>query len=47
MWTQNFWDKSRIIPKFIFGRAGYLGLIPWINIDIMPAKTPNDIIIPL
>ncbi len=47
MWVQNFWDKSRILPKFIFGRAGYLGLIPWINIDIMPAKTPNDIIIPL
>ena len=47
MWLQNFWDESRILPKFIFGRAGNLGLIPWINIDIMPSKTPNDIIIPL
>ena len=41
--SQNYWDKSRIIPKFIFGRAGNFGLIPWVNIDFMPAKTPNDI----
>ena len=50
IWTQNYWDKwvglrlnlDLILPKIIFGRIG-MGFVPWINIDPLPAKTPNDL----
>lgn len=39
-WMQNYWNRPRILPKIILGRAGKQGLIPWINIDITPAREP-------
>jgi len=50
-WDGNYWGRSRLIPKFIFGELCILpsdlyfpGLyIPWVNIDWHPAKEPNDI----
>ncbi|HEC94472.1 MAG TPA: hypothetical protein ENI45_00725, partial [Thermoplasmatales archaeon] len=56
MWLQNYWDNwvglrltsNLFLPKFIFGRTGVIdGLIPWVNIDPLPAKTLNPIYVPL
>jgi len=43
IWDNNYWGKSRILPKPIFGRIGKNGLIPWVNFDRHPAKEPNEI----
>jgi len=40
-WKQNYWDRSRILPKLIFG-FNLFG-IPWFNIDWRPAKKPYNI----
>ena len=41
-WVRNFWNKSRLLPKPIFGkiRVGSIS-IPWLNFDWRPAKKPN------
>jgi len=43
-WYKNYWGRFRFLPKPIFGRKGKLfSLIPWVNYDFFPAKTPNEI----
>ena len=50
-WEGNYWGRSRLFPKFIFGMLCIIppdlyseGLyIPWVNIDWNPAKEPYDI----
>ena len=48
-WKQNYWNRPRILPKIIFGilHFGWTGfipiLLPWINIDLHPAKEPYEI----
>jgi parallel beta-helix repeat protein len=42
-WEFNYWNRARLFPKFILGRVGIIGLIPWFNIDWNPAKEPYDI----
>ena len=39
-WDSNYWDRSRLFPKIIFGTILF---IPWFNIDWHPAKEPYDI----
>jgi parallel beta-helix repeat protein len=45
IWKENYWNRPRILPKIIFGRASFLGrhVFPWINFDWYPAKEPYDI----
>jgi len=38
-WDGNYWGKSRILPKLIFG----INILPWIQIDWHPAQEPYDI----
>ncbi len=40
-WSNNFWKRSRLLPKPIFGRQRRF--IPWVNFDWNPAKEPYDI----
>ena len=40
IWVENYWGRPYILPKIIVGRIGKLGIIPWINIDPMPAAKP-------
>jgi nitrous oxidase accessory protein NosD len=42
-WNQNFWNKTRILPKLIIGRIGVGNYYRWIDIDWHPAKEPYDI----
>jgi parallel beta-helix repeat protein len=45
-WSYNYWDRSRIFPKLIFGkvRLGNSKInIPWINFDRYPAQEQYDI----
>jgi len=48
-WNRNYWGDSKEKPHVIFGRISILpssfgfGIIPWINIDLHPAKEPYDI----
>jgi len=52
-WKGNYWGRNRNLPKFIFGSLVLLeppahvpGLfikIPWINVDLFPAKGPYNI----
>jgi parallel beta-helix repeat protein len=42
-WKNNYWDRSRVMPKLIIGFIPFY-LIPLplaINVDMSPAKTPN------
>jgi len=39
-WSQNYWNRPRILPKIIIGVNWFL---PWINIDWFPALKPYDI----
>ena len=39
-WNQNYWGKTRILPKPIFG---IMGIIPWVNFDWHPAQEPYEI----
>ncbi len=41
IWHQNYWGRSHLLPKPIFGTRGVFGLIPWINFDWQPARNPN------
>jgi len=43
-WEQNYWYRPRILPKLIFGKntIGYK-ILPWINIDWLPALKPYKI----
>ncbi|UCD13969.1 MAG: right-handed parallel beta-helix repeat-containing protein [Thermoplasmatales archaeon] len=51
-WPQNYWDNwiglrfNLSLPKFIIGRIGIVGLIPWINMDREPTNTPWNINLP-
>ncbi|UCD13012.1 MAG: right-handed parallel beta-helix repeat-containing protein [Thermoplasmatales archaeon] len=40
LWGNNFWNKSRRLPKLIFG---FKYILPWINVDWHPAREPYDI----
>jgi parallel beta-helix repeat protein len=48
-WLQNYWDNwiglnfNLLLPKFILGRIGIVGLIPWINMDREPSYTTWNI----
>lgn len=43
-WNENYWGRSRILPKIIIGSIGPVaGIVPWINIDWNPLKNPYDI----
>ena len=42
-WYHNYWNRPRFLPKPVFG---IIRLIPWINFDRRPARTPNEIPIP-
>jgi len=47
-WDFNYWEKSRLFPKLIFGTVVILFpnseiIIPWINFDWHPAQKPNII----
>jgi len=44
VWRQNYWNRPRILPKFIYGKIK-IGTreIPWFNIDWRPALKPYDI----
>jgi parallel beta-helix repeat protein len=43
-WILNYWNKPRILPKFIFGTINFNNYtIPWFNIDWRPALKPYDI----
>lgn len=41
-WTHNFWERTRFLPKIIWGKTA-LGpiLLPWINIDWLPSSNRN------
>jgi len=44
IWTGNYWDKARTLPKLIYGRIGRIfSLIPWIAFDLSPVQQPYDI----
>ena len=49
MWQQNYWDNwmglrfNLSLPKFILGSIGIVGLVPWINLDREPVKTPWNV----
>ncbi len=49
-WDKNFWYRTRILPKLIFGvyRFSDSGLLhlPWIDFDWNPAQKPYDIQFP-
>ena len=43
-WRDNYWNRPRVLPKFIFGVANsYPLIIPWFEIDWCPAKEQYDI----
>jgi len=39
-WRHNYWERSRLLPKIIFGYATYFSDI-YFDIDWFPAKKPN------
>ena len=39
-WDNNYWGRTRLFPKLIFG---YILFIPWIQFDWHPSKEPYDI----
>jgi parallel beta-helix repeat protein len=40
VWDGNYWGRSRILPKLIFGKTGKDALIPVVNMDLHPLKEP-------
>jgi parallel beta-helix repeat protein len=42
-WKYNYWGNPLEKPKIIFGRAGLIKLVPWVNFDWHPVKEPYDI----
>jgi parallel beta-helix repeat protein len=43
-WVHNYWNRTRILPKLIFGQFMVGSIeISWINIDWRPALRPYDI----
>jgi len=43
-WDGNYWGRSHLFPKCIFGKNGKNGLIPAFNFDYHPAQKPyNDL----
>jgi parallel beta-helix repeat protein len=45
-WQQNYWNRSRLLPKIIPGQFGSMVIhkwIPLINFDWKPAQKPYDI----
>ncbi|RLF40904.1 MAG: hypothetical protein DRN12_04380 [Thermoplasmata archaeon] len=40
VWLMNYWGRPYILPKIIVGHIGKLGLIPWIDVDPIPAAKP-------
>ena len=43
-WRNNYWNRPRMLPKFIFGFLwSYPLLVPWFEIDWHPAQEPYDI----
>jgi parallel beta-helix repeat protein len=53
LWKENYWDRSRIFPKLIFGTIVFqkdshspIIVFPWLNFDWNPTKEPYDIPLP-
>ena len=45
-WSSNYWGRSRVFPKPIFGKLSFSNskfYIPWLTFDWNPAKEPYDI----
>jgi parallel beta-helix repeat protein len=42
-WSDNYWNRARLLPYIIFGKAGPFGLIPRLQFDWHPVKKPYDI----
>ena len=46
-WDANYWNRTRLLPKIIFGLLDLPGnnyiSIPWLNVDWHPAKKPYNI----
>ena len=45
-WSENYWDRPRILPYPIFGikwGCFIILTIPWVNLDWHPAQAPYDI----
>jgi parallel beta-helix repeat protein len=46
-WDANYWNRTKLLPKVIFGvldiSAGIDITIPWINVDWHPAQNPYNI----
>lgn len=46
LWDRNYWNRPRILPYIIFGKAIFKNYeIPWLNVDWHPALKPYDITI--
>ena len=44
IWDQNYWGRSRLFPKLIFGKKKMEHIyIPWLNVDWHPAQEPYEI----
>jgi len=43
-WENNYWNRPRVLPKIILGYATIGKIpIPWINVDLKPAKKPIEL----
>jgi parallel beta-helix repeat protein len=46
-WDANYWNRTRLLPKIIFGILDFSPVIyitiPWINVDWHPARKPYNI----
>ncbi len=43
-WNNNYWDRSRILPKLIYGYRTFHNIaIPWINVDRNPSRITTDL----
>lgn len=43
VWTENFWQRPRVLPNIIFGIFGRYLTYPWFCFDWNPAKEPYDL----
>ena len=45
-WSNNYWERPRLLPKLVFGKMSWKSsryYIPWICFDWHPAREPYDI----
>lgn len=43
IWNKNYWDGPRMLPVIIKGYIHTMPALPWINVDLHPAKTQYHI----